>query len=154
MSIKSLTAEQLYDCLLEAVRQGAGGNRTRLLGFNGGYDARRMQFINKFRAPAAGATEYQSGIPQALTMMNGQMIRQLTSDRNSTLLTTLEAPFFSDKQKVETLFLSTLSRRPTKKERDKFVGYLHGGGATGSRRQALADMLWALVNSAEFTLNH
>ena len=124
MSIKSLTAEQLYDCLIEAVRRRSGtrpNTNRQFFSARGGYDANRMAFVNKFRAPTQGATDYQSGIPQALTMMNGSLIRQITGDRRSDLLAILEAPFFTDKQRIDTLFLSTLTRKPTKTEKEKFL---------------------------------
>jgi hypothetical protein len=55
---------------------------------------------------------------------------------------------------VEVLFLSTLSRMPTDEEHAKLVPYVESGGATKDRRKALGDVLWALLNSAEFVLNH
>jgi hypothetical protein len=69
------------------------------------------------------------------------------------LLKSLSAPFFTDEQRVETLFLATLSRYPADGEREAVVETLAAVGAA-DRQQALGDVLWALVNSAEFTLNH
>ena len=57
-------------------------------------------------------------------------------------------------QRVEVLFMSTLSRRPHDFERDKFVAYAKRGGADEDRGKALGDILWALLNSAEFAHNH
>jgi hypothetical protein len=37
---------------------------------------------------------------------------------------------------------------------ERCVKYLQTGGAGKDRRQALADILWALVVSAEFVSNH
>ena len=86
--------------------------------------------------------------------MNGANIRQATDLGQSDLLVALEAPFFSNQRRVEVLFLSTLSRKPTDDERAKFVAYVEQGGTNNSSRQALGDVLWALLNSAEFALNH
>jgi hypothetical protein len=52
------------------------------------------------------------------------------------------------------LFLSTISRQPTDDERTKFAAYVEQGGVTNNSQQALGDVLWALLNSAEFVLNH
>lgn len=153
MAIKSLSAEQLYDCLIEAMRQRESTG-TAVGQFNRGFNQNRQTFLTKFRAPTQGATEYQAGIPQALSLMNGAIVRQATDLGQSDLLVALEAPFFSDEKRVEVLFLSTLSRMPNDDERAKFVEYVKSGGATGDRRQALGDVLWALLNSAEFVLNH
>jgi hypothetical protein len=155
MAIKSLTADQLYDCLAEAVRrreQPATG-AVQVVG-DRVIDRGRQEFVSKFRAPTQGATDYQSGIPQALTLMNGTSIRQATDLVQGDLLTALDAPFFTNERRVQVLFMSTLSRLPSDEEREKFVQYVAGGGATGNGRQALGDVLWALLNSAEFVLNH
>ena len=53
-------------------------------------------------------------------------------------------------EQVEWLFLTTLSRRPTTEEAAAMLGLLkEGPGVRG-----LEDVLWALLNSAEFTTNH
>jgi hypothetical protein len=124
------------------------------LPFNRNIDQNRQAFLARFRAPTQGATEYEGGIPQALTLMNGANIRRATDLGQSDLLVALEAPFFSHQRRVEVLFLSTLSRKPTDEERAKFVAYVEQGGTSNSSRQALGDVLWALLNSAEFVLNH
>lgn len=156
MAIKSLTAEQLYDCLAEAMRRVDSANNTFAspgAAFVVG-DQNRQQFLNKFRAPTQGATDFQSGIPQALTLMNGAMMRQATNLQQSDILVALEAPIFTDDERVEVLFLSTMSRPPTDAEREKFTRFVKSGGTEGDRRRALGDVLWALLNSAEFVLNH
>ena len=155
MAIKSLTAEQLYDCLGEAMRQreAAAGSPNSPFGRNQ-FNQNRQQFLLKFRAPTQGATDYEAGIPQALTLMNGAVIRQGTDLAQSDLLIALDAPFFNDEQRVEVLFLSTISRMPNDEERVKFVEYVKSGGVASERRKALGDVLWALLNSAEFVLNH
>jgi len=50
--------------------------------------------------------------------------------------------------------LATLTRRPEVEERSQFIEYVSRGGSTGNSREALSDVLWALLNSAEFGLNH
>lgn len=151
MAIKSLTAEQLYDCLLEATRrrQAPTLQQPQFVGFQAG-DVARQAFLTRFRAPTQGATDYEGGIPQALTLMNGANIRQATDLRQSDLLLALDAPFFTTDERVEVLFLSTLSRLPRSEEQTKFAAYVQQAG----NRQALGDVLWALLNSAEFMLNH
>lgn len=153
MAIKSLTAEQLYDCLLEGMRKREVTATNPAMGGRG-FDQRRTAFLTKFRAPTQGATEFESGIPQALTMMNGVMVRDATDLRNSDLLRSLEAPFITDDQAVRILFLSTLSRLPDKEEVAQFSEYVELTKSNGTRQQALGDILWAILNSAEFVLNH
>jgi len=154
MAIKSLTAEQLYDCLAEAMRRREAGTAQGPNTANGRFNQTKQAFLAKFRAPTQGTTEYEAGIPQALTLMNGASIRQATDLAQSDLLVALDAPFFTDEKRVEVLFLSTLSRMPNDEERAKFLQYVERGGTSGDNRQALGDVLWALLNSAEFALNH
>jgi hypothetical protein len=157
MAIKSLTAEQLFDCLAEAMRrrESTGTSQDPFAATtNRGFNQSRQAFLAKFRAPTQGATEYEAGIPQALTLINGSSIRQATDLAQSDLLVALDAPFFTDEKRVEVLFLSTLSRMPNDKERETFLEYVEQGGSSGNNRQALGDVLWALLNSAEFVLNH
>jgi hypothetical protein len=156
MAIKTLTPEQLYDCLSEAMRKREAANQFggQAVGFRG-FDQTRQSFLAKFGTGGQSAAEYEAGIPQALTLMNGRMVRDATDIANSDILASLDAPFFAgEADRVETLFLSTLSRFPTEEERAKFVTYAERRANEGQRRKALSDILWALLNSAEFALNH
>lgn len=154
MAIKNLTAEQLYDCLAVVVRRGPEANGPMRGPQNPGGDPGRADFVTRFQSPGQEVTEFQSGIPQALTLMNGREVATATDVAQSGLLVALDAPFLENVQRVETLFLATLSRLPRDDERSQFVGYVEKGGVTGDQRQALSDVLWALVNCAEFALNH
>ena len=155
MNIKSVTAEQLYDCIAVATRQGAivvgPMEQPGLLRFS---DMSRQAFIEQFRAPAGQITDYHAGIPQALTLMHGGLIHTATDVATSGLLKSLAAPFFTDDQRLDTLFLSTLSRYPTEAERDLMLKPVESASTDAERQQALGDILWALLNSAEFTFNH
>lgn len=157
MAIKSMSAEQLYDCLVEAMRKRQDSN-TAMMGsvaaFNGQFNQDRQTFLARFQAPTQGASEFQASIPQALTLMNGRVMFDATDLQKSDLLVALSAPFFSDDERVEVLFLSTLSRLPRQHEWATFIEYVRSGGPNKDSRQALGDALWALLNSAEFVLNH
>ena len=146
MNTKCFTAEQLYDCFTVATRvdvmAGAAGlNRIK--------NSVRQRFIEQFRAASDNPTEYPSGITQALTLMNGPLTDSSTQLPTSGLLRSLQAPFFTDATRVETLFLATVSRRPTDREREVIVSYLQEGGSDEERTRMLGDILWAcstLVN--------
>lgn len=156
MSVKSLTPEQVYDCLSEAVRQReAVGSTGATSAFGRQLDQRKQAFLAKFEAPAQRRTDFESGIPQALTMMNGEFLVTATDVEGSDLLAALiDAPFFTNEDRVEILFLSTVARFPRTDEREKFVDYVKTGGPTKDSNKALSDVLWALLNSSEFMLNH
>ena len=119
MNIKSFTAEQLYDCIAVATQKSKfAGDTPNAPGLVRFADMSRQAFVDQFRAPNGQATDYHAGIPQALTMMHGGLIQNATDLSTSGLLSSLAAPFFTDEQRLETLFLSTLSRHPEPTERD------------------------------------
>jgi hypothetical protein len=152
MNVKTLSAEQVFDCITVATMPSSNGTRGfQLDRFN---NAARDQFLELFRTPVGRATEYQGGIPQALTLMNGSLTAGATGLSESGLLKSLEAPFFTNKQRVEILFFATLSRRPIEAELDLLGELLNDEASGDSRQTALSDLLWVLLNSAEFTLNH
>lgn len=150
MSLKPLTSEQLYDCLQTATckKQPFGPNYGRV-----NFDPARISFLTQFRTPAGTSGEYAGGIPQALTLMNGRLMADATDEEKSDILAALGAPFFTDDQRVETIFLASLSRKPTDAEKAQFLKHLSAADPT-KRRAAMGDLLWSLLNSAEFALNH
>jgi hypothetical protein len=86
--------------------------------------------------------------------MNGSLIEGATGLSSSGLLNSLEAPFFTNQQRIEVLYLATLSRRPRAEEWDLLNGYVPADATGVALKENLADLLWALLNSAEFTMNH
>jgi hypothetical protein len=154
MNMKYFTADQLFDCIAVATRNEAMvGNATD------GAIARtenmsRQKFIEQFRVAAGDRTDYQAGVPQALTLMHGSVVHGATDLTSSGLLKSLNAPFFTDEQRLNTLFLATLSREPTEDEREKMLAYLQDVKDPHERLGILGDVLWALLNCAEFTFIH
>ncbi len=56
-----------------------------------------------------------------------------------------------DEARIDELYLITLSRFPTAMERQTVLRYIDG---SASKQQAMEDLLWSLLNSKEFLLNH
>ena len=52
--------------------------------------------------------------------------------------------------RIEELYLLTLSRKPRREETVRLMEF----AAHKNNKQALRDILWALLNSTEFVLNH
>jgi hypothetical protein len=153
VAVKVLTPEQLYDSLTQvlgaprapAARQGrpaAAGAARRLAG------GPRAAFVAFFGVEdgSTDPTEYQAGIPQVLRLMNAPQLN------NAAMLNPLLRANKAPAQIVDHLYVATLSRHPTPQERGRCVGYV--SKHRGEARQAYADVLWALLNSSEFTLNH
>jgi hypothetical protein len=151
MPIKGLTGEQLYDSLSVATgfRDPFGG-RQRFFFFG----SPRQQFLDKFTAQER-RTESHTSIPQALTLMNNKLITDAVNpDRSVVLGAIAAASFMSTAGKVEALFLAALSRKPRSDEMARYSRYVEEGGVSGSKKKALSDVFWVLLNSTEFVLNH
>lgn len=155
---KPLTPEQLYDSFMrlappnEAAARwyGAPNDMAAMLD----EDPNRVEFVRRMRPPPGEPTEYRAGTLQALMLMNGQTTARVTAPQESRLLGAINAPFLSDAEKVDALFLATLSRLPSEEERTLFVEVLNEGASSAERQQALSDSFWALLNSTEFAFNH
>ena len=152
MAVKPLTPEQLFDSLTGIV--GAGRfqrpakpqkpQKPLLRGLGAGP---REQFVAFFQADeSAGATEYHAGIPQVLRLMNAPALN------NTQPVVNAAARSGSPARAVEHLYLTALSRRPTAEEAARLNAYIDK--RKSDPRPAYADILWALLNSSEFALNH
>jgi hypothetical protein len=143
MSVKVLTAGQLYDSL-ETVfgpPSKAPGLATR-----GGA---RWEFTRFFGDGGDGEpTAYRRGIPHLLRLMNSG---QFAGGNLDTLVGRLAAPGRSPEHVAADLFLAVLSRRPTAREQSQFRSYLQTAGSAGDAHR---DLAWALMMSSEFSLNH
>ena len=99
--------------------------------------------------PSTPAAEVQGTIPQALLMMNSTLVQRSTSADGKTLLAGLLAKGQKDDEIVAALYERVLSRKPSAEELAKCRGYI---AKVADRKEALEDVLWALVNSTEFLL--
>lgn len=153
MNVKTLTAEQLYDCIAVATMLDASGNVGQSA-VNRFGNSQRDAFLQTFAAPASSRSDYLAGIPQALTLMNGSLIDNATGDSSSGMVRSLQAPFFTDNQRIDVLFMATLSRPASTEEQELLADLIPEKATWAERSAALSDILWALLNSSEFTLNH
>ncbi len=87
--------------------------------------------------------------------MNGKFIADATSlDRSQTLQAVVESPFLNTRQRLDTLYMASLSRPMREQEAARLVPYVEKGGPSGDTKKALADVFWVLLNSSEFNINH
>ncbi len=153
MPVKSLTADQLYDSLNRVlVRRGQGqmpglNVRSPLL------DPQRQQFLTKMQVQGRSPLDYQAGVLQALTLINGADLTEATTAERGPLLLALDAPLFDAGERLETMFLATVTRPPTSSERELFLKHI-ASRSPSEKGKAWSDVLWALLNTAEFATNH
>jgi hypothetical protein len=140
MSIKVLSAEQLYDSLVEIL-----GPPTRDKDRSGA----RSEFV-QFIAddPDRDPTRYERGIPQLLRLMNSP---QFAGKNVSALLSRIATSDRSADEVADELFVAILARRPTAAERQLVHDQMGDNRPIGTAYRELA---WALLMSSEFSLNH
>jgi hypothetical protein len=154
MLIRGLSPEQLFDSLACATMYNPS-QPVRSQPFDlSDVSSPRAQFLAKF-SDQQKRTDYHTSILQALALMNGKFIDDATSVDRSGMMISFDAPHLRDNSKrVTTLYRSTLSRDPRPEELSRLVAYIDSGGPKKDQKAASADVFWALLNSAEFMLNH
>jgi hypothetical protein len=164
MPLRGLTAEQLFDSLATATGyRDSGGGDDLITAILGGQRSARSEFLTRFANQSERSTQSQTSILQALSLMNGKVVAHATSlDRSETLAAVVEAPFARTEERIETLYLATLARKPEAKEIERAARFVNNavrrakGSANETRAygDALADVFWALLNGPEFLVNH
>lgn len=150
MPVKGLTPEQLLDSLDEVT----GFRPDASVREDDPRAAVRNDILSLFINDTDPPTGQQTSIPQALALMNGQFAAAAVDLNRSRALKNIVGKALSPREQVESLFLTTLSRRPSESELATFAAYVEQGGPAEDSSVALADVLWALLNSAEFASNH
>jgi hypothetical protein len=153
MQLKPMTPEQLFDSLLTATsahRAGAGDENGRKR------DAWLRQFLFAFgNDEEEESTSFQGTIPQALMMMNGDLMQEALSGKPGSFLGDVcehgNHQASPGAFMVDSLYLAALSRHPSARELAQAGQYLE---ACPDSLQVLQDLFWALLNSNEFILNH
>ena len=141
MPLRGLSPTQFLDSLAQATGTDPGATRAR--------------FLELFADRDARPTEAQTSILQALTLMNGSYVAGATSPETGDVLGAIaEAPYLDTAGRVEVLYLAALTRRPRPEESSRVVQYIDAHQGDAGRSRALADAFWALLNGAEFRLNH
>jgi hypothetical protein len=144
-----LRADVLFDNLLVALEasepQGLGGGRGGL--YRGAFGP-RGQFAAAFGYdPSVRRDEVQSSIPQALAMMNSPMIAGALRGTGRTMLARQLTEIKDDKALTQELYLRVFGREPSQSELTTVLRYVK---QVGNRTEAFEDVLWGMVNSAEF----
>jgi hypothetical protein len=150
MPVRTLSPGQFFEALAQATgfREGSGAGFVYA-------ETSKDRFIELFTNRDEKPTEGETTILQALALMNGPLMASVTNmETSDTLAALAEAPYLDTRGRIETLYLSALTRRPRPDELERLVPYVDRGGPTGDHSKALGDVFWALLNSPEFRFNH
>lgn len=108
----------------------------------------RGQFNEAFGYdPSERRDEITGSIQEALFMMNSPLINSQLRARPGTELGRLLAAVGNDEQLIVELYLKALARQPSDQELKICLAHIQ---QTGDRDEAAEDILWSLLNSAEF----
>ena len=122
--VRPLTAEEIMAGIRQAtgfdesIRAAGGKPETTAL-------PERNYFLSSFGEPFNGRGEFQPSLNEHLFLNNSGTLRQsLIQPKKGNLADSLMNSTAPWEERVDRLFLTILSRRPTKSEREKFVAYL------------------------------
>ncbi len=141
---KPLSGEQLFRSLLVAT-----GNQPDAEGKIAGQDEKqaRRAFVAQF--PDLFPIEYNATLYQAMFLANSSWLEQVLAPRagnlSERLLTVRE-----ESDRVREAFANVFGREPDPEELQECAGYLAGH----SPEAGVKHLLWAMLSSAEFQLNH
>lgn len=152
MPVKNLRPESLYDSLSLVLypplpKSGKGG-KPPAAAPGPIPDLGREEFVRFFglqESRERGSTVNQ-GIPQVLHLLNGP-----TLNRDAPGLSRHRGDGKSPSQVIEALFLTAYSRPPSPEEARVMRSVV---SSSAGEEKGYAGILWALLNSAEFALNH
>jgi hypothetical protein len=158
--VRRLTADQLYDSLTRTLGLPAGEAMT----------GNRNQFISLMESTSRDTVDYDLGLQQALRLMNGEELSGATAPGADGILGALRAPLWTHAQRLDIVFLASLSRLPSDPERQmclKMLGESDRQQVVASNEQLdtestqemnqqriWSDIVWAVLNSAEYQFNH
>jgi hypothetical protein len=151
VAVKTMRPEMLYDSLslvLSPPMQKSGSPAKQLLRSQPLAGISRVEFGITFgtRPEELEGSIVNSGLPQFLRLLNGPLLNGELPAISRLTKSNLPA-----EDVIETLYLAAYSRRPSADELKTTTRYVADHPNT---TEAYAGLLWALVNSAEFVVNH
>ena len=160
MQLKPMTPEQLFESVLVATESKLPKNKEALL-------AKKRAWLDKlivnFGNDEGEEASYSGTVVQALLLMNGKDINDQIMAKDGTVASALRQSNATKENVLRYLYLTTLSRPPTTKELNYIahnpntrmlqkLGYFPNTPA--GWEAYYQDIMWALLNSNEFILNH
>ena len=161
--LRRLRADVLFDALSQALEKKVNFRRSSsdraLVMFEGGrrdnYNSYFFETFGQARRESVCICEdrKEATLSQALHLINGQTI-DMALQRNPTLIPRLIKEIDSPEKIIESLYIRTLSRLPSKNEAEGMLAHYLEAKDDRARQYALNDVLWSLLNSSEFSFNH
>ena len=167
--MKPLSAEQFFHSMLQAtaferlwkinmgsMARSGGEYRENMLR---DLESNKREHLKKFlflldNGEMEEIEAFNGTVPQALMMINGHMVNDSAEyNKHGTFVNYVLGNWRDAGERVEYIYLTVLSRKPTIREQTFFQRYLDRSNYT-QKSLAYEDLYWVLLNSAEFSLNH
>jgi hypothetical protein len=164
--LRQMQAEQLYQSLLVATQ----AQKALPAAEHEKLQAEWMkQFVVAFgNDEGEEATTFNGTIPQALMLMNGDLMKKAIDPNKGSFLHTITVNPMKPAEKIQYLFEAALARKPTQAEigvanqllvregERQYIGKAKKkeAAAVDPGSSALQDIFWAVLNSNEFILQH
>ncbi len=153
--MKPLSAEQFFYSMLQAT----GFERLQKRKDPGQVENMKRQHLRRFlflldNGEMEEIEAFNGTVPQALMMINGDLVNDSANHKERGSFVNYVLDNWRDTiDRVQFIYLTVLSRKPTTKEQSYFQRYLERSLYT-DKDLAYEDLYWVLLNSAEFSLNH
>lgn len=155
-NVRRIPAEMLLDCISQVTETKdkfrglpAGARAVQIAdGNTSNYFLTTFGRAERETVCACEATTDPS-LSQALHLLNGDTVDGKI--RNGGVVKNLMAEGLSPEQVIETLFIRTLTRRPTPEETIELMEVVK---KAENPQQGLEDAFWSILNSREFLFNH
>lgn len=150
--VRSMSADQLFRSLLIAASaDGAGGPL-----FQRNFERRRERALSEYRFVFAddemqSADVFSGSVPQALLLLNGDLVQAGTSDIAGTAVHDVLDRYEDPRARIEALYLRIYGRRPTDAQRARVLERLD---AREHGSSAYEDLVHAMLLSSEFLTIH
>jgi len=150
MRLRRMTAEQLHDSIVVACGLLDDNWKAARPAIEMRYPAPPGSFRATFGSPDRREIRRRDAtatIPQALAMLNGSFVNRAVMMRRNNPVRRWLSGGLPREDVTDRLFLSTLSRPPTSKERRFVVKFAQSA-------ETWSDVQWALINTREFMFIH
>ena len=166
--MKPLSAEQFFYSMLQATgferlqqvkMEGINRQGEDREGMRRDIEQKKRDHLNKFlflldNGEMEEIEAFNGTVPQALMMINGPLVNNSANYKErGSFINYVLGNWRDTVDRVQFIYLTVLSRKPTGKEQTYFQRYLDRS-LYRDKDLAYEDLYWVLLNSAEFSLNH
>jgi hypothetical protein len=152
--VKMMNADQLFNSMLIATSaEKAFRLQHNRKDFEEKREAVYRYYVFLFENDESKANEdiFSGTIPQALFLLNGKMTNDVVRTSAGTATSRILRDYELPGERLETIYLATLSRKPSPSEIEAGLTYVK---SKQDLPGAYEDLFWALFNSNEFLFNH